>query len=494
MKVGFDCDKYLKLQTKAFFKRAKMFNNKLYIEFGGKLFDDFHGSRVLPGFLPDIKIKVLEAIKDKLEIIFCVNAEDIEKNRIRGDSGLSYDLEVLRSVDALRGFGLYVSSIVITLFSNQPSAVIFAKSLENKNEKVYFHTYTKGYPSDVKTIVSEQGYGKNPYIKTTKPFVLVTAPGARSGKLATCLSQLYHEYKMGINAGYTKYETFPVWNLPLKHPINLAYEAATADIKDTNMIDPYYLIATGKVAINYNRDIETFPVLKEILSQITQNQNFYNSPTNMGVNMAGFCISDDKVCQESAKQEIIRRYYRYLTENKKGLISYEVPERVKLLINELKIDLHDRKVIAPSFEKQKKTKTHCVAIELADGTIVTGKTQDIMTATAGCILNSLKYLCNIKDNITIIPAEILAPVLEFKQNILKLKNFALNLKDVLMALAISSATSKNSKNALQKVQNLKGCELHSTCILNQSDEFNLKNLGINLTCEPVFSGSDLFDF
>ena len=343
MKIGFDSEKYIQLQTEEILKRAKMFDNKLYIEFGGKLFDDYHAARVLPGLYPDIKLRVLKSLGEDVEILYCVSAKDIEKNRLRGDSGLTYDLEVLRGIDELRRKGLYVGNIVITLYDNQPSAKKFAEKLKQLGENVYIHTFTKGYPSDIKTIVSDEGYGANPYIVTSRPIVLVTAPGACSGKLATCLSQLYHEHKRGVQVGYAKYETFPIWNLPVKHPVNVAYEAATADINDVNMIDPYYLESTGKVAVNYNRDIAVYPILKEILTQITGKDNIYNSPTAMGVNMAGFAITDDSVCVEASRQEIIRRYYRYLVEAKKGQNTIETANRVKVLMNELKIDIAERK-------------------------------------------------------------------------------------------------------------------------------------------------------
>ena len=491
MKIGFDSEKYIKLQTEKILERAKLFDNKLYIEFGGKLFDDHHAERVLPGLFPDIKLRVLKAIADDVEILYCINANDIEKNRIRGDSGLTYDLEVLRGIDELRSHGLVVGNIVITLFNGQPAAQKFADKLRERGEHVYIHTYTKGYPSDIKTIVSDEGYGANPYIETSRPIVLVTAPGAASGKLATCLSQLYHEHKRGRKVGYAKYETFPIWNLPLKHMVNVAYEAATADIKDVNMIDPYYFAATGKIAINYNRDIEVFPVLKEILTKITGNENFYNSPTDMGVNMAGYAITDDEVCTEASRQEIIRRYYRYLVEEKKGLIKPGVADRVKVIMNEMKIDENERKCIGYAREKKEATGVHSVAIELADGTIITGKTQKKLTAPAGVMLNAIKNLCKIDDDVNLIPSNIVEAIINLKKKVINSKNVYLTFKDSLVALAIASNTSDIAKKCLNKVTELKGCQMHSTCILNSSDENNLRNLGVNVTCDPEYIDGSL---
>lgn len=493
MKIGFDSEKYIKLQTEEILKRAKMFDNKLYIEFGGKLFDDYHASRVLPGLYPDIKLRVLKALGRDVEVLYCVSAKDIEKNRVRGDSGLTYDLEVLRGIDELRANGLCVGNIVITLYDGQPSATKFAEKLKALGENVYLHRFTKGYPSDIKTIVSDEGYGANPHIKTTRPIILVTAPGASSGKLATCLSQLYHEYKNGVRVGYAKYETFPIWNLSLKHPVNLAYEAATADINDVNMIDPYYLESTGKVAVNYNRDIAVYPILKEILTMITGNENLYNSPTAMGVNMVGFAISDDDVCSKASRQEIIRRYYRYLVEAKKGQEAKETIDNVKVLMNELKIDTSERKCIAPALEKYQSTGKHSVAIELEDGTIITGKTQEYLSATAGAVLNAIKYFCKVADDIKLIPKTILEPITELKKTIGKNKKIFITLKDALIALAIASSTNDLAKKCLDKITLLKGCQLHSTCILNSSDESTLRSLGINITSEAEFMDHSLYE-
>lgn len=493
MKIGFDSEKYIKLQTEEIVKRAKMFNNKLYIEFGGKLFDDYHAARVLPGLYPDIKLRVLKSLGEDIEILYCVSAKDIEKNRIRGDSGLTYDLEVLRGIDELRDKGLYVGNIVITLFDGQPSAQKFADKLKNLGENVYLHSYTKGYPSDIQTIVSDEGYGANPYIETTRPIVLVTAPGAASGKLATCLSQMYHENKRGVQVGYAKYETFPIWNLPVKHPVNVAYESATADIGDVNMIDPYYLESTGNVAVNYNRDVSTYPILREILTKITGKTDIYNSPTAMGVNMAGFAITDEEVCIKASRQEIIRRYYRYLVEAKRGQNTIETANRVKVLMNELKIETSERRCIKFAVEKHKKSGKHSVAIELANGKIITGKTQDFISAPAGAILNAIKHLCRVDDDIKLIPTQILETIISLKRDIITSKKTHITLKDTLIALAIASNSSDLAKKCLEKIRLLKGCEMHSTCILSHSDENTLKSLGLNLTVEPEFIDNSLYE-
>ena len=494
MKVGFDQEKYLSLQTEKILERVKQFDNKLYIEFGGKLFDEHHGSRVLPGLTPDVKIKMLEKIKDKVEILFCVSANDIESNRVRGDSGLTYDMEALRLIDSLRNAGLLINNILITLFNGQQSVLNFATKLKNKGENVYFHGYTKGYPTDVETIVSDEGYGANPYIPTTRPIVVVTAPGAKSGKLATCLSQLYHEHKRGVKAGYTKFETFPIWNIPLKHPVNVAYEAATADLKDVNMIDPYYYNVNGKIAINYNRDIEIFPVLNRILTQITGEKDYYNSPTDMGVNMAGFAICDDEVCCEASKQEIIRRYYRYLVEHKKGIEKIETVERVQLLMNDLGIKKEDRLVVGEAIKKQAETGRHSAAIMLHDGKIITAKEQDIFSSSAGCVLNALKYLAGVKDKENLIPAETLKTLLDLKKKVLHMENAILSLKDVLTILALNQKTDKRAKKCLAQTPNLKGCDVHVTCIIRESDDNNWRNLGALVTTEPVYSSDRLFDY
>ncbi len=491
MKKAFDNKKYLKLQKEHIMQRIEMFGGKLYLELGGKLFDDLHASRVLPGFEPDVKIKLLESMKDKTEIVMCISANDIEKNRIRADLGLSYDNEVLRLIDNFRKLGLYVSSIVITLFKGQLSAQKFANLLKNRGEKVYFHKYTKGYPNDIETIVSEEGYGENDYIKTTKPLVIVTAPGPNSGKLATCLSQLYHDYKQGINAGYAKFETFPVWNLPLKHPVNVAYEAATADIKDVNMIDPYHFNKYGKLAVNYNRDIEVFPVLKNILRKIT-GKDIYYSPTDMGVNMAGYAIINDKVACEASIHEIIRRYYSYACANKKGQTSYDTVDRVKMLLNELEINPAELNVIKVAKKVGKESNQPCIAMELNKNLILTGKTKNIISAAGAVVLNALKTLANIDDH-PLISDQILLPILKLKKEVLGSPSSQLSLDDVLIALSICANSNSEAAECMKMLPKLKGCEAHSTYILPTSDELTLKKLGVYISSEPYFETNDLFN-
>lgn len=491
MKKGFDNQKYLKLQKENILKRIKSFENKLYLEMGGKLFDDLHASRVLPGFEPDVKIKLLTSLKDKAEIIICISANDIERNRIRADLGLSYDDEVLRLIDSFRNLGLLVSSIVITLFKGQSSAQKFATKLERRGEKVYFHQYTKGYPTDVDTIVSDEGYGANPYIKTTRPLVVVTAPGPASGKLATCLSQMYHEYKQGIKAGYAKFETFPVWNLPLKHPVNVAYEAATADLKDINMIDSYHFNKYGTLTVNYNRDLEVFPVLKNILRKIT-GKDIYNSPTDMGVNMVGFAISDNNACEAASKEEIVRRYYRYRCDYKKGNISIDTVDRVQMLMNELELSREYLPIIPFAKKVSKESGFPAIALELPNKKIIAGKTKNLISASGAVILNALKTLAKIDDNICLISDEILRPILALKINVLKSKSSILSLDDVLIALAICAKTDPIAKKCMDQLPKLKSCNAHSTYILSASDENTLKKLGINITSEPHFETNNLF--
>jgi len=491
-KIGFDSDKYLKLQSEKILERIDMFNNKLYLEFGGKLFDDYHAARVLPGFDPNIKTKLLMTLKDKAEIIFCISANDIEKNRIRSDLGLSYDKEVLRLIDNLRDLGLYVSAIVITLFKGQPSASKFAERLEEYGERVYFHKYTKGYPSDVETIVSEEGYGANPYIETTRPLVVVTAPGPSSGKLATCLSQMYHDFLKGIKAGYAKFETFPVWDLPLKHPVNIAYEAATADIKDINQIDPYHFNAYGTLTINYNRDIEAFPVVRNILKKIT-GQTPYQSPTEMGVNMVASAIIDEKVIEEAASKEIIRRYFKAECDYKRGKASFDTVERNRYLMSELDLDENMLKVVPIAKEVAKNSGYPCVAIELNDGNIVAGKNKTIVSASGAAVLNALRHLSNLDDGFDIIADDILLPILKLKKEILHSKTCLLTVDDILIALAISAEHNEKAKKALDQIPNLKGCEAHSTFLLPPAEEHALKKLKINITSQPHHLGGSLFE-
>ncbi len=490
--ICFDNELYLKLQSENINKRIKKFNNKLYLEFGGKIFDDLHASRVLPGFDPNIKIKLLQKMKNKTEIVFCVSANDIEKNKIRADLGLNYADEVLRLVDNLRALGLYVSAFVITLFKGQTSAMKFQQKLEQRGEKVYIHRYTKGYPNDVETIVSEEGYGKNPYIETTRPLVVVTAPGPSSGKLATCLSQLYHEYKKGVKAGYAKFETFPVWNLPLKHPVNIAYEAATADLQDVNQIDPFHFNAYGKLAINYNRDIAVFPILQNILHKIT-NKDIYKSPTDMGVNMIADAIIDDKLAVVSAKKEILRRYYRAECDFKRGLATFDTLERNKSLVSEVNITDDLLKVISVSRDTAKDSGYPTVALELNDGEIVTGKSKKIITASGAVVLNALRTLADLGDDFDVITDDILLPIVEYRTNILKSHSTLLTIDDILVALSICSAKNPKAKKAIDELPNLKNCEAHCTYILPSSEENTLKKLGINITCDPVFLSTNLFD-
>ena len=492
-KICFDNELYLKLQSENIEKRIKKFNNKLYLELGGKIFDDLHASRVLPGFDPNIKIKLLQKLKDKVEIILCISANDIEKNRIRADLGLNYADEVLRLVDNMRELNLYISSFVITLFKGQLSAQKFAQKLEQRGEKVYIHRYTKGYPNDVETIVSDEGYGANPYIKTTRPLVVVTAPGPSSGKLATCLSQLYHEYKRKVKAGYAKFETFPVWNLPLKHPVNIAYESATADIGDVNQIDPYHFNAYGKLAINYNRDIAVFPILKNILQKIT-GKEIYKSPTDMGVNMIKDAITDDKLAQISAKKEILRRYYRAECDYKKGQITFDNLERNKSLVSEVKVTDDAIRSIDVARQTAKDYGYPTVALELPNGTIVTGKSKKIITASGAVILNALRTLAGLGDDFDIITDDILLPIVSYRTNILKSHCTLLTVDDILVAISICSAKNEKAKKALEKLTELKNCDAHSTYILPSSEENTLKKLGINVTSDPVFANNNLFDY
>ena len=483
MKLGFDNEKYVKLQIETIKKRIEMFDNKLYLEFGGKLFDDHHAKRVLPGFELDAKIRLLEELKDNLEIIFCINAKDIEK-KIRADYGISYDMEVIRLIEIFRKMGICVNSVVITLYKGQSTALRFKEKLETIGIKTYFHTFTKGYPTDVDVIVSEEGYGANPYIETTKPLVIVNAPGPCSGKLATCLSQLYHEHKKGIKAGYAKFETFPVWDLPLKHPVNIAYEAATADLNDKNMIDYFHLDAYGISAVNYNRDLEVFPVLKNILNKIT-GEDIYKSPTDMGVNSIGSCIINDEIIKTAAKKEILRRYYKALVDFKEGKCDEELPKRIKLLINELKINKSILPVIETAKIKEKEKNKRSMALELNDGTIITGRETKLLTPAASLVLNSVKQLTDIPDEIDLLSPSVLKPILKLKKDSLN-NSTKLNLNDVLIALSICSATNPSASKALKNLKKLKNCDAHATCIIEKADLDACRSLLINLTCEPIF--------
>lgn len=491
-KICFDNDLYLNLQSENINKRIKKFHNKLYLEFGGKIFDDLHAARVLPGFNPNIKIKLLQKMKDKAEIIFCISSNDIEKNKIRADLGISYDNEVLRLVDNMRSLGLYISAFVITLYKGQPSATKFGKKLEQHGERVYFHNYTKGYPNEVDVIVSEEGYGANSFIETTRPLVIVTAPGPSSGKLATCLSQLYHEHKNGVKAGYAKFETFPVWNLPLKHPVNIAYEAATADLQDVNQIDPYHFNAYGTLTVNYNRDIAVFPVLKEILHRIT-NKEVYKSPTDMGVNMIADSIIDDNLARLSAKKEILRRFYRAECDFKRGQTTYETLERNKSLAGEVGATEKLFPVIDVAKKTAKESGFPCVALELPSGEIVTGKTKTVVSAAAAVILNSLRTLAGLGDDFDIITDDILLPIVDYRTKVLKSQSSILTIDDVMVALSICTSKNVKAKLAMEQIPNLKNCDAHCTFIMSTNEEQTLKKMGINITCEPVFLNSNLFE-
>ena len=492
MEIGFNDEWYVEKQTEKILERINRFNNKLYLEFGGKLFDDLHASRVLPGFDPNVKTKLLQKLKDHLEIIFCISAPDIERNKIRADLGIPYSDELLRLIDNLRGLGIYVSSIVITQFSDQPQAIVFQKKLQIRGERVYTHRLTKGYPNDVDTIVSDEGYGANPYIETTRPLVVVNGPGPGSGKLATCLSQLFHEYKRGVNAGYAKFETFPVWNLPLNHPVNIAYEAATVDIRDFNMIDSFHLDAYGVSAVNYNRDLEVFPVVRNILTKITGNPDLYRSPTDLGVNMIGYAISDDEACREAAKQEIIRRYYKVACDYKQGLCDIDTVHRAELLVKNVGCVKEDRKVVLPAIEKSKASQCPAIAMQI-DDKIITSRDTDIMCATANMIINALKNRANINDRIKLISPVILEPILKLKRDTFHANgNTILDAEECLLALSVAAATNPTVEYAMSKLPLLKGCEAHSTVMLPERDLFVLRKLGINMTCEPEFKSKLLF--
>lgn len=478
-KKCFDATKYLKIQKKKIKQRIGMFD-KLYLEFGGKLIDDQHAARTLPGFLPDLKIRLLQEFKDDAEVILCINANAIEKSKIRADHMISYETEVLRLIEFLRSKGIFVSSVVITLYDGQKKAKDFAKRLEDYNVKTYFHTFTKGYPTDVDTIVSDEGYGANPYIETSRKLVVVSAPGPCSGKLATSLSQLYHESKRGVNAGYAKFETFPVWALPLKHPVNIAYEAATADLNDKNMIDYFHLEKYGIPAVNYNRDLETFPVLKEILRRIT-GKDVYFSPTDMGVNVIGECITDDKAVQKAAKDEIVRRYYRALTDLKKGAVGPEVPERIKLLMNELGISEKDRIVATKAAEKRKNSGNLPSACLNIGKKYIVGRKTGYLSPISATMLNALKTLNKIPDEVDLISPTVLEPILEIKNKTSNFKESYLKLGEVLIALSICGATNPVVKKILDNLDKLSGAEFHSTHMISDDELVILSNLGINAT-------------
>ena len=485
VKVGFDNDKYLQLQSAHIRERLASFGGKLYLEFGGKLFDDYHASRVLPGFQPDSKLRMLLQLKEQVEMVIAINAADIEKNKIRGDLGITYDRDVIRLIDIFRELGLYVSSVVLTRYNGQSAAKAFQSRLESIGVKVYHHYAIAGYPSDTASVVSEEGFGRNDFIETSRELVVVTAPGPGSGKLATCLSQLYHEHKGGVQAGYAKFETFPVWNLPLNHPVNLAYDAATADLSDVNMIDPFHLDAYGVTTVNYNRDVEAFPVLVAMFEKIL-GECPYKSPTDMGVNMVGNCIVDDEAVRQASYQEIVRRYYAALCDAKQGKGSEDVVFKLELLMKKVGVTPDIRRVVKPALERAEQTGMPATAIELPDGRIITGKTSDLLGASSALLLNALKALGEIPQDLHLISPVALDPIQHLKVDHLGNRNPRLHTDETLIALSISAATSPTAEYAMEQLSKLRGCDLHSSVILSSVDEQTFKRLGVNLTCEPRY--------
>lgn len=496
MKIGFDNDKYLKEQTEAIRERVKQMNSKLYLEFGGKLLFDYHAARVLPGFDPNVKMRLLQRLSGEAEIILCIYAGDIERRKIRADFGITYDVDAMKLIDDLQEWGLAAPSVVITRYDNQPAANIFKNKLERNKVRVYTHRFTKGYPTEVDLIVSDEGYGANAYIETKKQLIIVTGPGPGSGKLATCLSQLYHDYKRGNKSGYAKFETFPIWNLPLKHTVNVAYEAATADIRDFNQIDPWHLEAYGKTTVNYNRDVEVFPVVRRILERITGAPAIYKSPTDMGVNRAGFGITDDAAVREASKQEIIRRYFRYACEYAMGVLDQETVQRAKLIMEEIGARPEDRAVLEPARQAgeaaRQEGKGHdgisCgAALQLKDGRIIAGKNSPFLHASSSLILNAIKELAGIPDNIHLLSPAVVESITTFKKDIFNAKTMSLDLDEALISLSISATTNPAAHTALEKLKDLRGCEAHVTHIPTPGDEAGLRRLGVNLTCDPQFS-------
>jgi uncharacterized protein (UPF0371 family) len=499
--IGFDNERYLEQQSAAILERVKEFNSKLYLEFGGKLVYDYHAARVLPGFHPNVKMRLLQRLKDQSEVIICVYAGDIEKKKMRADFGITYDTDALKTIDELNEWGVTVRAVVITRFDNQASAVAFKSRLERRGIRVYTHGATKGYPTDVDTIVSEEGYGANPWIETERPIVVVTGPGPNSGKLGTCLSQLYHDHKRGVPANYAKFETFPIWNLPLKHPVNVAYEAATAELNDVNLIDHFHLEAYQQPAVNYNRDLEAFPLLRRIIERITGQPSFYKSPTDMGVNRAGFGITDDDACRRAASQEIIRRYYNYACEYAMGLVNEAAVQRVELLMKNLGLKPADRPVVQPAHEAARQAEANgkgsdgffcAAALQLMDGRIVTGKNSPLMHAAASLILNAIKLLANIPDNIHLLPPLVTMSLSHFKKDVLKGKMMSLDLEETLIALSISATMNPSAEMAIEKLKELNGCEVHLTHIPTPGDAAGLRKLGVNLTSDPEFAFKYLF--
>ena len=485
--IGFDNDKYIQIQSAHIRDRIDAFGGKLYLEFGGKLYDDYHAARVLPGFQPDSKLRMLLQIKEKVEVVITINTDDIEKNKVRGDLGITYDRDVIRLIDIFRGLGLYVSSVVLTRFNGQISAKAFQARLEAMGLRVYHHYEIDGYPGNISHIVSDEGYGKNDYIETSRELVVITAPGPGSGKLATCLSQLYHEHKRGVHAGYAKFETFPIWNLTLNHPVNLAYEAATADLNDVNMIDPFHLDAYGELTVNYNRDVEAFPVLVAIFERIL-GECPYKSPTDMGVNMAGLCITDDEKCRQASRQEILRRYYDIMCMQKQGKASDAEVLKIELLMKKAGVSEGDRKVVAPALEKAEQTGKPAAAMELRDGRIVTGKTSNLLGASAALLLNALKTLADIPDDLHLIAPEVIDPIQHLKVDHFGNRNPRLHTDEVLIALSICAASDPRAEMAMEQLPKLRGCQVHSSVILSPVDEKTFKRLGVNLTCQPRYKG------
>lgn len=499
--IGFDNEKYLKEQTKAILERVNRFNDKLYIEFGGKLLFDYHASRVLPGFDPNVKMRLLQNLKDKIDVILCIYAGDIERKKVRADFGITYDSDALKTIDDFKEWGINITAVVITRYDDQPSAKAFKNMLELRGVKVYTHKFTKGYPADVDLIVSDAGYGANEMIETSRSIVVVTGPGPGSGKLATCLSQLYHEYKINVKVGYAKFETFPIWNLPLKHKVNIAYEAATVDLKDVNLLDHFHMDAYDEIAVNYNRDIEAFPLLKRIIEKITGKESFYKSPTDMGFNRAGYGIINDEIVKESSHQEIIRRYFRCACEYAMGIVEKDILQRAELIMNKCDATIEDRKVVMPARDAaadgQKEGKGiegiySGAAIELKDGTIITGKNSHLLHAASSLILNAIKHISGLPDEMHLLPQNIIDSTSFLKKEILKGKMVSLDLEETLISLSISATSNPAAQMALENLVHLNGCEVHLTHIPTPGDEAGLRKLAVNLTSDPNFSSKNLF--
>jgi len=500
-KIGFDNESYLAQQTEAILKRVEKFDNKLYLEFGGKLLYDYHAARVLPGYDPNVKMRLIQKLRDRADVLLCIYAGDIEKRKLRADFGITYDVDALKLIDDLGDWGVEVTGVVITRYDEQASARIFKNKLERRGVRVYTHRFTRGYPTDVDLIVSDEGYGANEHIETPRPLVIVTGPGPGSGKLATCLSQLYHDHKRGRRSGYAKFETFPIWNLPLKHPVNVAYEAATADIGDFNLVDPFHLEAYGQSSVNYNRDVEVFPVLKRILEKITQEPSLYKSPTDMGVNCAGFAVTDDGLIREAAKQELIRRYFRYRCEYALGFVDRETVQRAELLMKELGLEAEHRLVVNPARQAAEEARekgkgnngVFCgAAMELPGGCIVTGKNSPLMHAASSLVLNAIKKLAEVPDRIHLLSPAIIDSIRNLKQNILGAKAVSLDVEEVLICLSINASSNPTAELALEKLTDIRSCEVHLTHIPTPGDEMGLRRLGVNLTSDPTFSSKNLF--